>query len=78
MIRAMIAQDTMDQYVAKLVLPASLERYLYLSHYRGSQTFIKTTTITLLYFANNIPWDGLPRTFKHAMSVTHRLGIRYL
>ncbi|KAL5355325.1 heterokaryon incompatibility protein-domain-containing protein [Aspergillus floccosus] len=52
--------------------------YMCLSHSWGTSTPIKTEKATLDARKRGIPWALLPRTFQDAITVTRRLGIRYL
>ncbi|CAH0044471.1 unnamed protein product [Clonostachys solani] len=54
------------------------EDYATLSHCWGGQSIIKLTTDTLAQFQNKIGTTSLPQTFRDAILVARRLGIRYL
>lgn len=53
-------------------------QYLALSHCWGSIDTIKLTSTSLVKYYSSICYDELPRTFQDAVSVTRRLGFRYL
>ncbi|KAK0666943.1 heterokaryon incompatibility protein-domain-containing protein [Cercophora samala] len=57
-------------------------RYVALSHCWGppekAAKTIKMTADTLHEFQTEIPWNKLSKTFKDAVTITRRLGIRYL
>ncbi|KAF1993672.1 HET-domain-containing protein [Amniculicola lignicola CBS 123094] len=52
--------------------------YVCLSHCWGTKACTRTTTSTFDRHRQAIPWDDLQKTFQDAVSVTYRLGIRYL
>ncbi|KAH7333111.1 heterokaryon incompatibility protein-domain-containing protein [Rhexocercosporidium sp. MPI-PUGE-AT-0058] len=52
--------------------------YLALSHAWGNHLPIKTTTKTIKRWKKNIPWTNLSKTFKDAVLITRKLGVRYL
>lgn len=54
------------------------EYYATLSHCWGGQNIIKLTTDTLAQFQNKIETASLPQTFRDAILVARKLGIRYL
>jgi len=64
----------------RLYTPSSKERgcYACLSHCWGGSVALQTTHTTELEFCDNIPWHSLPRTFKDAVDLTWRLGLKYL
>jgi len=53
-------------------------KYLTLSHCWGGESHIKTTTENISTHCTEIKIANLPRTFAEAVSVTRKLGIRYL
>jgi hypothetical protein len=62
-------------------LPANDTSYATLSHCWGRwgmQNLCRTQTHTLEKYLVCIPWDEVPKTFRDAMTVTHRLGLPYL
>jgi hypothetical protein len=55
------------------------EEYLTLSHcWGGAEGVLKLTTATIPDFTKAIDIAALPKTFRHAIDATRRLGIRYL
>lgn len=54
------------------------EDYATLSHCWGGQSIIKLTTDALAQFQKKIETASLPQTFRDAILVARRLGIRYL
>ncbi|CAG9990456.1 unnamed protein product [Clonostachys byssicola] len=54
------------------------EEYATLSHCWGRKSITKLTTDTLAQFQNKIESASLPQTFRDAVLVARRLGIRYL
>ena len=52
--------------------------YICLSHRWGSTRPLTTTKATLEKLESSIPWEIVPRTFQDAITVTRRLGVRYL
>lgn len=53
-------------------------RYIALSHRWGNTKPLTTTRENIGGFSNNIEFDILPRTFQDAVTVTRKLGIRFL
>jgi len=53
-------------------------QYLTLSHRWGDANILRTTSRTLERFKNRIPIETLCQNFQDAMTVTRRLGFRYL
>lgn len=53
-------------------------RYACLSHRWGQETFIQTRTSNLKTYESEVPWAEMPQTFRDAIDVTWRLGLRYL
>jgi hypothetical protein len=53
-------------------------RYVTLSHCWGKATFLTTTGSTLATRIAGIAIADLPKTFQHAIRVTHLLGFKYL
>ncbi|CAG8951084.1 hypothetical protein HYFRA_00006482 [Hymenoscyphus fraxineus] len=52
--------------------------YVALSHCWGKGPHFKTTTSNILLFQQAIDFNALPATFKDAVTVTRRLGFRFL
>lgn len=52
--------------------------YIALSHCWGGRQPLRTTKENICSMKTCIPWAKLPNTFQDAISVTRRLGIRYL
>jgi hypothetical protein len=57
---------------------ASDDRYVTLSHCWGSVQIVKLLRSNLEEFTRRIPLSRLPKTFREAIAVTHRLGVRYI
>jgi hypothetical protein len=55
-----------------------MEPYVCLSHCWGKKHIIRTITSNLQKHNQRIIWTRLPLTFRHAVSFTYRLGIKYL
>lgn len=53
-------------------------KYIALSHSWGGEHPLTTTTTNLNQHMDGIPISSLPRTFRDACHIAHRLGIRYL
>jgi hypothetical protein len=53
-------------------------QYTCLSHCWGTLQLLKTQTHSIKKHRQTIPWDVLPRTFKHAIELTRRLGIKHI
>ncbi|RYP82544.1 hypothetical protein DL769_001650 [Monosporascus sp. CRB-8-3] len=72
-----LADDTPN---IKLIEPSAelRERYIALSHSWGKEQPLRTTMATLEDHKAGIPFARLPKTFQDAVSITRRLGIRYL
>jgi hypothetical protein len=63
----------------KLIESKSLEgRYVALSHRWGSSTITKTTKANLQSRLNGITFNELTRTMQDAVTITRRLGIKFL
>lgn len=64
----------------RLDLPATNEQgvYLCLNHCWGGVEPQRLTDSTLTTFLEAIPWEHLLLTFQHAVSITARLGFKYL
>ena len=58
--------------------PLDQERYVALSHCWGLSQHLVSIHSNINDWKENIPWDRLPRTFQEAISVTRRLGLRYI
>ncbi|KAF7558234.1 hypothetical protein G7Z17_g193 [Cylindrodendrum hubeiense] len=54
------------------------EPYIALSHCWGLSQHLVSTTSNIDSWKNNIPYNALPPTFQDAVSITRRLGIRYV
>jgi hypothetical protein len=52
--------------------------YLALSHCWGGAEICKLLTSNINDKLANIPWEELPKTFKDAISITRKLGFRYI
>lgn len=57
---------------------ASKTRYTTLSYCWGKPPHFTTTMSNLTSMTKHIPWDKLPQTIKDAITLTRKLGIRYL
>ncbi|KAH7092099.1 heterokaryon incompatibility protein-domain-containing protein [Paraphoma chrysanthemicola] len=53
-------------------------RYIALSHCWGGKVPLTTTTATLSERTRCIPLQSLPKTFREAVAVTRKLGVKYL
>jgi hypothetical protein len=53
-------------------------QYICLSHCWGTLPIIKTTSLNLEKFQQNIPWEELSKTFQDAISFSLRLGYTYI
>jgi hypothetical protein len=54
-------------------------RYACLSHCWGGILPLQLTSSMVQVFQDTgIPWETLPRTFQHAVDMTHRLGLKYI
>ena len=58
--------------------PESIAHYMTLSHCWGIKPVIRTTKATLQSHLTELPLGKLPNTFRDAIVITRRLGIRYL
>lgn len=70
-----------DRILLKLCLGrhiATETPYVSLSHCWGDKTFLRLLQSNLSRFQEQIPLEKLPKTFKDAIELTKRLGIRYL
>ena len=56
----------------------SQQSYLALSHSWGSTPTLRTTLDTIEDRKKGLPWSTLPKTFQDAISITRRLGFRYI
>src|SRR5436190_9880944 len=61
-----------------LLTNGQLGQYIALSHCWGSSPLLSTTTANLMKHLVCIPMDELPRNFQDAVTVTRKLGFRYL
>ncbi|KAF2651080.1 HET-domain-containing protein, partial [Lophiostoma macrostomum CBS 122681] len=52
--------------------------YMCLSHCWGKKPFIQTTKSNVASFQSGIPWNLLPRTFRDAINLAHRIGVTYI
>jgi len=53
-------------------------KYIALSYCWGKIPFLKTTITNMEALRTSIPWDKLPKTARDAITVTRKLGFRYL
>ncbi|KAH9211176.1 heterokaryon incompatibility protein-domain-containing protein [Leptodontidium sp. 2 PMI_412] len=53
-------------------------KYTALSYCWGKKPFFKTTPTNMDSLMSSIPWDGLPKTVRDAITLTRKLRIRYL
>lgn len=53
-------------------------RYVCLSHCWGKAGLIQTKSDSLPAHRSSIPWDQLTKTFRDAVDMTRRLGLRYI
>ncbi|KAM7207257.1 Heterokaryon incompatibility protein (HET) domain containing protein [Naviculisporaceae sp. PSN 640] len=53
-------------------------KYAALSYVWGGDQPVKATRATLKAFESEIPWASLPRTLQDAMTIAHKLDIRYI
>ncbi|KAK2050895.1 HET-domain-containing protein, partial [Colletotrichum caudatum] len=61
-----------------IVTGGAVGRYTTLSHCWGPRPVIRTTSRTIDDHLGALPLDGLPPTFRDAVSITRSLGIRYV
>ena len=54
------------------------EAYVCLSHCWGRHQLLRTLTSNLESHKTKIAWEKLPQTFKDAIEITRRLGVRYI
>ena len=54
------------------------DRYIALSHCWGSGRHFMTETTNLKERVKGMRWESLPKTFQDTISVTRKMGIRYL
>lgn len=52
--------------------------YAALSYSWGAGLPLKLTRSSLASFMSGIPWTDIPKTLQDAMTITHKLGLRYL
>lgn len=73
-----VIEDCLD--IRLMESPASASPYATLSHYWGLNpyTSYQATTSTLRDLGDRIPYAGLPKTYRDAISVCRSLIIRYL
>jgi hypothetical protein len=68
-----------DEDVIRLVEDPGINgRYAALSHCWGTTVQFTTTKATLLERYDHIPLVELPKTFREAVQVVRKLGLRYL
>ncbi|KAM7208226.1 Heterokaryon incompatibility protein (HET) domain containing protein [Naviculisporaceae sp. PSN 640] len=67
-----------DKQIELYESSGEVERYVCLSHCWGGHQPLQTTKSTLEARKQSISWDDMPKTFQDAISMTRRLGIRYL
>lgn len=53
-------------------------RYAALSYVWGDTLPLRLTRAALDSFKSGLPWSDIPKTLQDAMTITHRLGLRYL
>lgn len=53
-------------------------RYVALSYSWGAGLPLRLTRSSLASFMSGIPWADIPKTLQDAMTITHKLGLRYL
>lgn len=53
-------------------------QYAALSYSWGAGLPLKLTRSSLASFMSGIPWTDIPKTLQDAMTITHKLGLRYL
>jgi hypothetical protein len=58
--------------------PPASQKYVALSYCRGKSPTFTTTVSNLAEMKKEISWDRTPQTIKDAISITRKLGIRYL
>lgn len=58
--------------------PSTKERYTALSHCWGLTQHILSLRENIDKWKKNVPWLMLPKTFQEAITMTRKLGIRYL
>jgi hypothetical protein len=58
--------------------PGETACYVCLSHCWGGNVKLKTTSKTKEGFEKQIAWEDIPRTFRHAIDMTWRLGLKYI
>ncbi|KAK1569456.1 heterokaryon incompatibility protein [Colletotrichum navitas] len=78
-----LAYPTATSDVFRIVVTSELgidsdERYTTLSHCWGSAQFLQLKRSTYDEFRKGIRLDKLPKTFREAIQVTRRLGVRFL
>src|SRR5438034_4230296 len=56
----------------------SCGRYIALSHCWGTEKALVTTSKSLANRKQGIPVNAMPRTFRDAVLITRRLGLRYI
>lgn len=54
------------------------ERYIALSHRWGLMQHVRSLKANIANFKENLPWHELKKTFKEAITLTRKLGIKYL
>jgi hypothetical protein len=64
----------------RLYTPSPDERgsYVCLSHCWGGNVKLQTTSITKKGFEKQVKWEEIPRSFRHAIDMTWRLGLKYI
>ncbi|KAF4807360.1 hypothetical protein CGCSCA5_v013440 [Colletotrichum siamense] len=70
--------DTLRLIITSDEAFACKQRYTTLSHCWGSAQFVQLNKFTCADFRKGIQLSDLPKTFREAVEVTRRLGIRYL
>ncbi|KAH7130400.1 heterokaryon incompatibility protein-domain-containing protein [Dendryphion nanum] len=54
------------------------DKYVCLSHCWGKDPLFRTLKENVSAHHEDIPWSRIPKTFRDAISVTHRLGLKFL
>lgn len=70
--------DVRDTMIRVIETNGHKAPYVALSHCWGKNTVMKITTAKLDTFKRDIPWPSLSKTFQDAITLTRKLGFRYL
>ncbi|KUJ07807.1 HET-domain-containing protein, partial [Mollisia scopiformis] len=77
--RILDIESLLDNSAIKLIdFPINPISYVTLSYCWGSSVPLKTESHSLTQRQSGIEWSTLPRTFQDAVTITRRLGYRYL